>query len=234
MSNKYWSKTYNVVEGCSPASIGCQFCWAETMAKRFNLYWGTPSIKWKDLPRYRKPQTIFICNTSDLFHEGVDKYEVIKARVMGEIRDNPQHTFLMLTKRTKQMRNFIDEAFNPSDYKNLYLGATICNQQEADEKIPELLGCGEDWNYWLSIEPILGEIVLKDEWLKQIKSVVIGEENAGKKSRRCPHGFIYNLEQQLYKNNIQFFEKQTWEEDAKGKLKLIKHDYQNNLFGGKE
>ncbi len=50
---------------------------------------------------------------------------------------------------------------------NVYLGATICNQQEADEKIPTLLQIPAA-KRWLSIEPMLGPMDIKKYvWLRQ-------------------------------------------------------------------
>lgn len=58
---------------------------------------GTP-LKW------RKPRRVFVNSMSDLFHEDVS-FEFIAA-VFGVMAAAPQHTFQVLTKRPKRMREF--------------------------------------------------------------------------------------------------------------------------------
>ena len=188
MTNKYWTKQWNFLEGCTPVGRegGCRFCWAESMAHRFGKYWGIPKVNLDILEHgiknWRNPQIVFICNTSDLFHEAVNMEIISKA--FEQMWRNSKHTYLILTKRPDKLVEFLSYYFAPDITpiirSNCWLGATVENQLQADIRIPKLLSCGKKWNYWLSIEPMLSEINLRPEWLKQIKSVVIGMENAGK------------------------------------------------------
>ena len=107
---QWWDKSWNPVQGCSPCSIGCKFCWAKAMANRFNG--GDFSIKLYperlDQPlHWRKPKRIFVCSMSDLFHEKVP-FEYID-EVMAIISLCPQHTNLILTKRVKRMLQYFTE-----------------------------------------------------------------------------------------------------------------------------
>jgi protein gp37 len=72
----------------------------------------------------------------------------------------PQHTFLILTKRPGRMLSAVNAMVAKYGIlPNVWLGCTIVNQQEADEKIPRLLSV--PGQKWLSIEPMLGPIDLK-------------------------------------------------------------------------
>lgn len=54
---------------------------------------------------WKKPQKIFVNSMSDLFHDGVPD-EFID-RVMAVVALCPQHTFIVLTKRPKRMREYV-------------------------------------------------------------------------------------------------------------------------------
>lgn len=119
----------------------------------------------------RKPKVFSIWN--DLFHEAVPFpfiREVIFAAEQGI------HTLLLLTKRPQRMIDFYkwyadeinlsrcEEGYGETNdplniLSNLWHGLTVCNQQEADEKIPIFLQV--PGKKFLSIEPMLGEIDLK-------------------------------------------------------------------------
>jgi protein gp37 len=113
-----------------------------------------------DIPlRTRKPTVWAIWN--DWCHENVpfdfigDMFEVIEKC--------PQHTFLLLTKRAWRAVEIMDwlgmsDDAPPLEFglQNIYFGCTVCNQAEADEKLPEFLRV--PGKKWLSIEPMLGPV----------------------------------------------------------------------------
>ena len=116
---------------------------------------------------WRKPRRILVPSMGDLFHEGVP-FGFID-RIFGIMFAAYQHTYLILTKRVERMAEYIhhldDKCFECGDptcwsdkpNPNIHLGVTVCNQKEADEKIPILLRIPAA-HRWLSIEPMLGEI----------------------------------------------------------------------------
>lgn len=126
----------------------------------------------------QKPSRIFIGSMTDLFHRGVDDtarqaittvdgttYEfapdtmhVRIAMVLAEIGKHPQHTFMFLTKRPEAMREVMQLMLN-RPLPNLWLGVTVCNQAEADAKIPVLLETPAAKRF-VSVEPMLGPINL--------------------------------------------------------------------------
>jgi len=141
-----------------------------------------------EIPLKRKnPTTYFVPSMGDLFHPGVP-FEFID-KVMAVIALCPQHTFQVLTKRPERMLEYINwQSIEPDiigrynrgqkidasghrgshicgftnrqwPLKNLWLGTTVCNQKEADEKIPILLQIPAAKRF-LSIEPMLGWVEL--------------------------------------------------------------------------
>jgi protein gp37 len=94
---KYWDFGWQLIEGCTRVSSGCDHCWSLAMEKRFRK---GPDIKFHNerLHRpffYKKPTSFSIWN--DLFHESLS-FEQID-QVFDTICQCLQHIFLILTKR---------------------------------------------------------------------------------------------------------------------------------------
>jgi protein gp37 len=131
---------------------------------RFNEQWLTQPLGWK------RPRKIFVCAHGDLFHEDVPDAWIDK--VFAVMASAPQHTFQVLTKRADRMRRYIDNAVGrviaaqdrDKDWPgwplpNVWLGVSAERQQEADERIPDLLETPAAVRF-LSAEPLLGPIDL--------------------------------------------------------------------------
>lgn len=127
-----------------------------------------------------KCKRVFVGSMTDLFYPKVEDEWL--DRIMAAVALQPQHTFLFLTKRPKRMVIYFNDPyvqkrvankagisthFWPGDglrwnkwpLKNLWLGVTVCNQAEANEKIPLLLDTPAAKRF-VSIEPMLGEVSL--------------------------------------------------------------------------
>lgn len=180
LKGKYWSKGIQLIEGCTPCSPGCDHCWSAGMAHRFRRgetegrytdkngrFDGTITLHLDRLEkavRARKPQVFALWN--DLFHEAVPR-EFID-RVFNEIGFHGiHHTFLVLTKRQhriveyyKRLQTVASHPLNP--FPNVYSGLTVCDQPEADAKIPIFLQV--PGKKFLSVEPQLEDIDLS-EWV---------------------------------------------------------------------
>jgi protein gp37 len=175
--------TWNPVTGCTKISAGCRSCYAETMATRF---WG--NRKFTDvqmhLDRLQEPfelgykldgKKVFVCDVSDLFHDKV-MFDFI-ASVFSIIAAKPLTTFQILTKRPdralefyqwatknvdkvktelKKTMPFLDLTFPP---KNIWIGTSVENQEQADKRIPLLLQIPASVRF-LSCEPLIGEVDL--------------------------------------------------------------------------
>jgi len=154
---RYWDRPWSLVDGCTPCSPGCDHCWSMAMGKRFHRWPEkvTPHPDRLDIPlRTRKPTVFAVWN--DLFHEDVPFDFQNQALINMALAR--QHTFLILTKRPHIMAKAI--VGWRGEYDHVYLGLTICNQDEADSKIPEFLAV--PGKKFLSIEPMFrknGDIV---------------------------------------------------------------------------
>jgi protein gp37 len=120
--------TWNPVIGCSRVSEGCRNCYAEKQAARIvrmgsasrspytevvktvggEARWTgevrTQAHKLADPLGWRKPKRIFVNSMSDLFHEKLTNEQI--AAVFGVMAACPKHTFQVLTKRAKRMREW--------------------------------------------------------------------------------------------------------------------------------
>jgi len=112
----------------------------------------------KEPSRRKKPAMVGTQFMGDLFHSKVPFDFVDK--VMDVVATNPQHTFLVLTKRPERMFDYF-YGENVLDYRgprtNLWLGVTVENQRTAVERIPLLLQTPAFVRF-LSCEPLLGPI----------------------------------------------------------------------------
>lgn len=110
-----WTEaTWNPVTGCDKVSPGCDHCYAETIAHRFD---GTPQYpngfqvtlrpERLDIPlHWRRPRRIFVNSMSDLFHDQVpDEYI---AHAFAVMQSCAAHTFQILTKRHARMRSLLN------------------------------------------------------------------------------------------------------------------------------
>ena len=192
-----------------------------------------PSILDKPL-HWRKPRTIFVNNMGDTFHPAVP-FEFVDKMLTYGTSFCPQHKFLFLTKRPERMKEYFEQLYKGLckfhkgkpfqwPFKNLYLGTTICNQAEANEKIPILLQIPAA-KRWLSIEPMLGPVDL--EFLSEhtfrstkilegwdttlIDWVVIGCES-GPNRRPCKIEWIESIVNQCKAAGVPVFVKQISQE----------------------
>lgn len=169
-------ETINPVVGCCKVSAGCANCYAEKMAARLaamgkEQYQDVVHLgKWNGLCRYvpsellkplawKAPRSIFISSMGDLFHELMPYGHL--DMVMATVAMCPQHTFIALTKRPKQMQKYFKSAHGVGykPLKNLVLGVSVEDQATADERIPILLQIRAAKRF-VSIEPILGPVDL--------------------------------------------------------------------------
>jgi len=204
-----WTEmTWNPVTGCTKVSQGCKFCYAERMAKRLKAMGsqryehGFAVTLHEDLIeeplRWVKPRTIFVNSMSDLFHENVP-LEFI-ARVFDTMRRCPQHTFQILTKRSKRLREVADHLPWP---RNVWMGVSVENV-DVVSRVTDLQAVPAHIRF-LSCEPLIGP--LDHLPLAGIHWVIVGGES-GPGARPMRSEWVQSILQQCEEHNVAFFFKQ--------------------------
>lgn len=174
--------TFNPWVGCTKVSPGCDHCYAEGWAKRSgSVQWGaerrrTSAANWR-LPlrwnaqaeREGRRYRVFCASLADVFDNQVP--EQWRADLFGLIFETPHLDWLLLTKRIGNVEPMLTDLRHGADpdlslwdwlpeIRNLWIGATVVNQAEADRDIPKLLEVPARVRF-LSIEPMLGPIDLE-------------------------------------------------------------------------
>lgn len=204
-----WTEsTWNPVTGCNKVSPGCKYCYAERMAERLQAM-GQPNYKhgfkltvkpkMLELPlQWKKPQTIFVNSTSDLFHKDVP-LEYIQ-RVFDVMRRAHWHRFQVLTKRADRLVELSPEIEWP---ENVWMGVSVENADYVD-RIDDLRTTGARVKF-LSLEPLLGPLPkLK---LKNIDWAIVGGES-GPRARPMNPAWVTDIRDQCAKAGVAFFFKQ--------------------------
>lgn len=200
---RWWDKAWSLVEGCTPCSPGCDHCWLQAMDRRFRKGGNTATFVPERLAiplRRHKPTAWAVW--SDLFHEGVRNAEIFAT--FAVMQDRPTHRFLVLTKRPSRLSQIAWP-------DNACAGVTVCNQEEADRKIPLLLRCNAKVKF-LSVEPMLGPVNLHLDlhpWTEPdtLDLVICGGES-GPGARPVNPIWVRNLRDQCVDAFVPFFFKQ--------------------------
>lgn len=178
--------TFNPWSGCTKVGPGCDNCYAEAlMDKRWQrVQWGPgqprrrTTTTWRDpvkwntnhaafFAQHGRRQRVFCASLADVFDNEVDP--AWRVDLFQLIADTPNLDWLILTKRIGNAARMINEASRtvykgagePTwPWENVWLGATVVNQEEADRDIPKLLATPARVRF-LSIEPMLGPVNLQ-------------------------------------------------------------------------
>ncbi|WP_131787331.1 DUF5131 family protein [Protofrankia symbiont of Coriaria ruscifolia] len=173
-----WTQaTWNPTTGCDRISHGCDRCYALTWAGRLRPMGsakyqtdGDPRTSGPgfgvavhpdvlDLPcRWRTPRLVFVNSMSDLFHARVPTEFI--ARVFAVMADTPQHTYQVLTKRSRRLARLAGELPWPP---NVWMGVSVEDQAAAEARVPDLCRVPAAVR-WVSAEPLLGPVDLT-RWL---------------------------------------------------------------------
>ena len=125
---KYYDTTWNPLTGCTRCSTGCRHCVALDNLTRQSRP-TTPMVNRRAFSHGVQGEgaVCMVCSQSDLFHEAFDESDV--ASVFEELARHPSNTFLVTTRRSSHMVDWLSR--NPISLPNLYLGVSIENQQTA-------------------------------------------------------------------------------------------------------
>ncbi|NSX05072.1 phage Gp37/Gp68 family protein [Cupriavidus gilardii] len=177
--------TFNPWEGCQKVGPGCDHCYAETRNARFAggtaINWGpgaprrrTSAANWRKpvvwnanhdafMAEHGRRQRVFCASLADVFDNAVDPQW--REDLFALIRSTPNLDWLLLTKRIGNVQAMVSTipGWLPD---NVWLGATIVNQAEADRDIPKLLAVRARVRF-LSMEPLLGPVTLPFDRITQ-------------------------------------------------------------------
>jgi protein gp37 len=147
---------------------------------------------------WRSPRVIFVNSMSDLFHPDVPLAFI--RSVFAVIADTPQHTYQVLTKRSKRLAQLANElTWAP----NLWMGVSV----ESDRyrfRIDHLRDVAAAVRF-VSAEPLLGPLPRLD--LAGIDWLIAGGES-GPNARPVERAWIRDLRDQCRARDVAFFFKQ--------------------------
>jgi protein gp37 len=176
-TNIEWTDhTFNPWMGCTKVSPGCDHCYAERdMDHRLHrVQWGpqgervrTVASNWRKpvqwnaaaaafLAEHGRRQRVFCASLADVFDNKVDP--AWRADLLALIDSTPNLDWLLLTKRVGNVATMLPAGWLEA-HPNVWLGASIVNQEEADRDIPKLLRLPARVRF-LSMEPLLGPVDL--------------------------------------------------------------------------
>jgi protein gp37 len=217
-----WTEaTWNPTTGCDRVSAGCDNCYALTLSKRLKAMGaekyqndGDPRTSGPGfgvtvhpnalmLPtRWRQPRVVFVNSMSDLFHAKVPLGFI--RDVFDVMRDTPQHTYQVLTKRSLRLRR----AGGALDWPdNVWMGVSVEDATQL-RRVEDLRGTPAKVRF-LSAEPLLGPLLTTDSSLDLtgIDWVITGGES-GPRARRCDPDWVRDIRDACAASGAAFFHKQ--------------------------
>lgn len=211
--------TWNPWMGCTRVSPGCASCY---MFREQERYGNDPNFLRRSKTTFRDPlkkswalpRRIFTCSWSDFFHQDADAW---RPEVWEIIRQTPQHTYQILTKRPERVIPNLPADWYPDpsgdafraptwatqpQWRHVWLGVSIENQRwvERIEKMPARA------KLFISAEPLLGPLDLR-EWLSEVGWVIVGGES-GPDARPMDLAWAADIQAQCQVANVPFFFKQ--------------------------
>lgn len=176
--------SFNPWVGCTKISPACDHCYAESWAKRSGMVqWGPGAarrrtseanwrqpLKWdREAEKNGTSPRVFCASLADVFDNDVP--QEWRRDLFDLILSTPHLTWMLLTKRIGNVQAMLEAiipqaiwnfpAHHPLSWPwpHVWLGATICNQDEADRDLQKLLAVPAAVHF-VSIEPMLGQIDL--------------------------------------------------------------------------
>ncbi|MBI2730473.1 MAG: phage Gp37/Gp68 family protein [Sphingobacteriales bacterium] len=204
-----WTEmTWNPTTGCNKISAGCKYCYAEVMARRLQAMGIEKYSKGFELQlhedalnvpyTWKHPKVVFVNSMSDLFHKDVPLSFIKK--VFKVMKENPQHTFQVLTKRSDILLKYHEKL---TWAHNIWMGVSV-EDARVKHRIDDLRKTNAKVKF-LSCEPLIGPLHKLN--LKKIDWVIVGGES-GRKPRPMDVDWVLDIQQQCEKASVAFFFKQ--------------------------
>ncbi|MDP9398284.1 MAG: phage Gp37/Gp68 family protein [Actinomycetota bacterium] len=213
-----WTEaTWNPSTGCDQISAGCDNCYALGLARRLQAM-GSPKYQTDGdartsgpgfgvavhddtlaLPyRWRAPRLVFVNSMSDLFHARVPAAFI--HRVFEVMEGTPQHTYQVLTKRSRRLTRLAPTLPWPG---NVWMGVSVENE-DVLARVDDLRAVPAAVRF-LSCEPLLGPLPGLD--LTGVGWVIAGGES-GRGHRPVQAQWLRGLRDKCEEAGVPFFFKQ--------------------------
>ncbi len=214
---EWTDESWNPITGCVKVSPGCKHCYAERFAERFRGVRGArgrphpffpgfePTLRPERLDRplrWASPRMVFVNSMSDLFGEFVS--DAFLARVFNVMRNTPQHTYQVLTKRADRLAEWTRRHSWIDDAPHIWLGVSVENAEHGVPRIAALRRARAAVRF-LSVEPLLEQLPRLD--LSRIDWVIVGGES-GPGARGMDPRWVRSIRDQCVRQCVAFFFKQ--------------------------
>lgn len=212
--------TFNPWVGCTPVSAACDFCYAESWAKRTgqaNLWKGdrrrTTAANWKQPLKWNSEaaaaglrRRVFCASLADVFDNQVP--EEWRADMWALIAATPHLDWLLLTKRPQNIAKMLPGA-PVAGYGNVWLGTTAEDQPQYDIRWGHLSRITARVRF-ISYEPALGPLI--DLYaMSTLPDLVIGGGESGSGARPSHWDWFRYVRDYCAKVGVIYFHKQNGE-----------------------
>lgn len=224
--------TANLWWGCTKVHSGCDHCYAETLANRWNNdVWGNDKPRkeiksvWDNFKKYQimaqaagEIHRVFVGSMMDIFEKPMpmidnngEKLEYntgdLRNRFFNEVVPNsPNLLFLLLTKRPSNINRHIPQGWKMYPPKNVMFGTSPVDQKTSETLINQLLDV--NGKRFLSVEPQLESVNIKGFLFDGGIDWVIQGGESGHGKRPFNLDWAYYLKQQCADTKTPYFFKQ--------------------------
>jgi len=210
--------TFNPWWGCDKVSAGCQFCYADTLSRRYGhpvwgraaprrffgeAHWRQPEKWHREALRSGVRRRVFCASMADVFEDrrALDPW---RERLWALMEQTPALDWQLLTKRPEHISQMVPPAWMQTWPSHVCIGTSTENQEWAYHRTAELVKIPAKVRF-LSVEPLLGPIPAVP--LDGIHWVIVGGES-GAHARPMHLGWARNIRDQCADAGVAFFMKQ--------------------------
>jgi protein gp37 len=221
--------TFSPWWGCTEVSPACDNCYAREMAAYMGKFvWGKDAprlgqaegywrqtLVWNERARRtRKRFSVFCASMCDIFEDVTPlleahrkTVEIARRRLFDHvIPTTPYLIWLLLTKRPQNIRRYVPGEWLKEPPHNVRYGTSAETPFYARQRIPQLTAAPAA-GHFMSIEPLLGSLILKEPEWKGVDWIIVGGES-GPKARPMADEWALDLLRQARENQFAFFMKQ--------------------------
>lgn len=223
--------TANLWWGCTKVHEGCDNCYAEALARRWDSdVWGNDKPRkeikgvWNNLLKMQREaekvgevHRVFVGSMMDIFEKpmpiigaNIPEYTTgtLRNRLFDQIQNGwyPNLMFLLLTKRPSNINKYIPESWLTNPPENVMFGTSPVNQETANKLVLQLAEV--NGKKFLSVEPQLDSVNIQGFLSAGLIDWVIQGGESGPKKRPFNLDWAYYLKNQCEATNTPYFFKQ--------------------------